>query len=205
MNKLIAGLKLPEGMVVTVRGSVQGMNTAFTSFGFGLILSVVLVYLILVAQFKSFIDPLIILLAVPGGVMGVMLTLWLTGTTLNVMSLMGVVMMVGVVTSDSILIVEFVRQLRADGLSVREALATGCRVRMRPILMTTLATLIGLMPMAMALGAGSEAYAPLARAIIGGLAVSALLTMFVVPAAYLLVYGRKERPEPPLEAEAVEA
>ena len=205
VNKLIAGLKLPEGMVVTVRGSVQGMNTAFTSFGFGLILSVVLVYLILVAQFKSFIDPLIILLAVPGGVMGVMLTLWLTGTTLNVMSLMGVVMMVGVVTSDSILIVEFVRQLRADGLSVREALATGCRVRMRPILMTTLATLIGLMPMAMALGAGSEAYAPLARAIIGGLAVSALLTMFVVPAAYLLVYGRKERPEPPLEAEAVEA
>ena len=205
VNKLIAGLKLPEGMLVTVRGSVQGMNTAFTSFGFGLILSVVLVYLILVAQFKSFIDPLIILLAVPGGVMGVMLTLWLTGTTLNIMSLMGVVMMVGVVTSDSILIVEFVRQLRADGMGVREALATGCRVRMRPILMTTLATLIGLMPMAMALGAGSEAYAPLARAIIGGLAVSALLTMFVVPAAYLLVYGRKERPEPPLEAEAVEA
>ena len=204
VNKLIAGLKLPEGMIVTVRGSVQGMNASFTSFGFGLILSVVLVYLILVAQFKSFVDPLIILLAVPGGVMGVMLTLWLTGTTLNVMSLMGVVMMVGVVTSDSILIVEFVRQLRADGMSVRDALANGCRVRMRPILMTTLATLIGLMPMAMALGAGSEAYAPLARAIIGGLAVSAVLTMLIVPAVYLLVYERKE-PSESLSEEAVEA
>ena len=200
VNKLIAAMKLPENMTVNVRGSVQGMNASFTSFGFGLILSVVLVYLILVAQFKSFVDPLIILLAVPGGVMGVMLTLWITGTTLNVMSLMGVVMMVGVVTSDSILIVEFVRQLRSEGMPVREALANGCRVRMRPIMMTTLATLIGLMPMALALGAGSEAYAPLARAIIGGLAVSAVLTMLIVPAVYLLVYERKEKTAPPADA-----
>ncbi|MDB6140911.1 MAG: acriflavin resistance protein [Verrucomicrobiaceae bacterium] len=205
VNKFITATKLPPGMRVTVRGSVQGMNASFTSFGYGLILAVVLVYLILVAQFQSFIDPFIILLAVPTGLSGVALTLWLTGTTLNVMSLMGIVMMVGVVTSNSILIVEFVRQLRADGLGVREALATACRVRLRPILMTSLATLIGLMPMAMALGAGSEAYAPLARAIIGGLAVSVVLTMFVVPAAYLLVYGRKDRPVPPLEPEAGQA
>ena len=209
VNQLIAALKLPAGMRVTVRGSVQGMNTSFTSFGYGLILAVVLVYLILVAQFQSFVDPFIILLAVPTGLSGVALTLWLTHTTLNVMSLMGIVMMVGVVTSNSILIVEFVRQLCADGMGVREALTTACRVRLRPILMTSLATLIGLMPMAMALGAGSEAYAPLARSIIGGLAVSVVLTMFVVPAAYLLVYGRKERPAPPLEespeTDAVEA
>ena len=201
VNKVIAETKMPEGARVDVRGSVQGMNASFKSFGLGLILAVVLVYLILVAQFKSFLDPFIILLAVPPGLTGVALTLWLTGTTLNVMSLMGIVMMVGVVTSNSILIVEFVRQLRADGMEVREALTTACRVRLRPILMTSLATLIGLMPMAMALGAGSEAYAPLARAIIGGLAVSVVLTMFVVPAAYLLAYGRKDKPDSPDETE----
>jgi len=196
VNKIIAETPMPEGVAVDVRGSVQGMNASFSSFGKGLILAVLLVYFILVAQFQSFLDPFIILLAVPPGLAGVALTLWLTGTTLNVMSLMGIVMMVGVVTSNSILIVEFVRQLRADGMPVRDALSMACRVRLRPILMTSLATLIGLMPMALALGAGSEAYAPLARAIIGGLALSVVLTMFVVPAAYLLAYGREDAPKP---------
>jgi hydrophobic/amphiphilic exporter-1 (mainly G- bacteria), HAE1 family len=155
----------------------------------------VLVYLILVAQFQSFTDPFIILLAIPTGIIGVMLVLWVTGTTLNVMSLMGIVMMVGIVVSNSILIVEFVRQLRADGKPLHEAIITACRVRLRPILMTSLATLIGLLPMALALGSGSEAYAPLARAIIGGLGVSVVLTVFVVPAAYVLAYGRRNLPE----------
>lgn len=203
VNRIIAESKIPEGARVDVRGSVQGMQASFKSFGLGLILAVLLVYLILVAQFQSFIDPFIILLAVPPGLAGVALTLWLTHTTLNVMSLMGIVMMVGVVVSNSILIVEFVRQLRADGMAVPEALATACRVRLRPILMTSLATLIGLMPMALALGAGSEAYAPLARAIIGGLAVSVVLTMFVVPAAYMLVYRPKEDRTPPAPEEAL--
>lgn len=203
VNRIIAESKIPEGARVDVRGSVQGMQASFKSFGLGLILAVLLVYLILVAQFQSFIDPFIILLAVPPGLAGVTLTLWLTHTTLNVMSLMGIVMMVGVVVSNSILIVEFVRQLRADGMAVPEALATACRVRLRPILMTSLATLIGLMPMALALGAGSEAYAPLARAIIGGLAVSVVLTMFVVPAAYMLVYRPKEDRTPPAPEEAL--
>lgn len=189
VKKIIAETKLPEGVRVAVRGSVQGMESSFSSFGYGLILSVVLVYLILVAQFKSFIDPLIILLAVPTGLTGVLVMLASTGTTLNIMSLMGIVMMVGIVVSNSILIVEFANRLREDGLSVREAISTSCRVRLRPVLMTSLATLIGLIPMALALGAGSEAYAPLARAIIGGLAVSVVLTVFIVPAAYLLVKG----------------
>ena len=188
-NKVIAETSLPEGVRVTVRGSVQGMQASFKSFGLGLLLSVLLVYLILVAQFKSWIDPMVILLAVPTGLIGVILTLVLTGTTLNVMSLMGIVMMVGIVVSNSILIVEFARRLIEDGKSLREALAVACRVRLRPILMTSLATLLGLLPMAAKLGTGSEAYAPLARAIIGGLAVSVVLTLFVVPAAYhLLVY-----------------
>ncbi|HVU27991.1 MAG TPA: efflux RND transporter permease subunit [Verrucomicrobiae bacterium] len=198
VNKILKQTQLPEGVRVNLRGSVQGMRASFTSFGFGLILSVVLVYLILVAQFKSFVDPLLILLAVPTGLSGVLLILFLTGTTLNVMSLMGVVMMVGIVVSNSILIVEFTHRLREEGKPLREAVALACRVRLRPVLMTSLATLIGLIPMALALGAGSEAYAPLARAIIGGLALSVVLTVFIVPAAYLLVYRKTEKsPLPP--------
>jgi multidrug efflux pump subunit AcrB len=192
VNKIIGGTSLPEGVRVTVRGSVQGMQASFKSFGLGLILSVLLVYLILVAQFKSWVDPLVILLAVPTGLTGVLVTLLLTGTTLNVMSLMGIVMMVGIVVSNSILIVEFTHRLREDGKTLREAVALACRVRLRPVLMTSLATLIGLLPMAAKLGTGSEAYAPLARAIIGGLAVSVVLTVFIVPAAYFAIYRRRE-------------
>src|SRR5215510_11258610 len=109
------------------------------------------------------------------------------------MSLMGVVMMVGIVVSNSILIVEFTHRLREEGKSLRDAIALACRVRLRPVLMTSLATLIGLLPMAAGLGSGSEAYAPLARAIIGGLGVSVVVTVFIVPAACLLVYRRQER------------
>ena len=135
----------------------------------GLILALVLLYLILVAQFRSFIDPLLILLAVPTGLTGVLLALYLTGTTLNVQSLMGVVMMVGMVVSNSILIVEFTHRLQEDGMPLLDAVVSSCRIRLRPILMTSLATVFGLIPMALKLGTGSEAYAPLARAIIGGL------------------------------------
>jgi multidrug efflux pump subunit AcrB len=167
------------------------MRASFKSFALGLCLAVVLLYLILVAQFKSFIDPFIILLAVPPGITGVLLTLWSTGTTLNVMSLMGIVMLVGIAVSNSILIVEFTRHLRSEGMAVRAAAVEACRVRLRPVLMTSLATIIGLMPMALKLGEGSESYAPLARAILGGLAVSVVLTVLLVPAAYVLVYDRR--------------
>ncbi|HXC99685.1 MAG TPA: efflux RND transporter permease subunit, partial [Verrucomicrobiae bacterium] len=192
VKKIVDETKLPENTVINVRGSAQAMNDSFKSFGLGLILSTLLVYLILVAQFKSFMDPFLILLAVPTGLTGVLLMLSATGTTLNVMSLMGVVMMVGIVVSNSILIVEFTNRLRAEGRPLQEAVALACRVRLRPVLMTSLATLIGLIPMAAKMGTGSEAYAPLARAIIGGLGVSVVLTMFIVPAAYLLVYRRLE-------------
>jgi HAE1 family hydrophobic/amphiphilic exporter-1 len=168
------------------------MQTSFSAFGFGLILATLLVYLILVAQFQSFVDPLLILLAVPTGLTGVLLILFLTGTTLNVMSLMGVVMMVGIVVSNSILIVEFTNRLREEGQPLRQAVSVACRVRLRPVLMTSLATLIGLVPMALKLGTGSEAYAPLARAIIGGLAVSVILTVFVVPTAYYILHRKDE-------------
>jgi HAE1 family hydrophobic/amphiphilic exporter-1 len=190
IDKLIAKTETPDGVRVSLRGSVQNMRSSFKSFGIGLILAVVLVYLILVAQFASFLDPLIILLAVPPGLAGVLLFLLVTGTTLNIMSLMGLVMMVGIVVSNSILIVEFARQMRHAGISVGEAVATASRQRLRPVLMTSLATLLGLIPMAMKLGTGSEAYAPLARAIIGGLLVSVVVTVYLVPAAYLWLHGK---------------
>lgn len=131
-------------------------------------------------------------LAIPMGFIGVLIVLPLTGTTLNVMSLMGVLMLVGISASNSILIVEFTHRLEEQGKDVKEAVITSCRVRLRPILMTSLATIIGMVPMAFKLGTGSEQYAPLARAIIGGLTVSVVLTVFIVPAAYLLVYGKRE-------------
>jgi multidrug efflux pump subunit AcrB len=192
IENIVKQTKLPEGVRVTLRGSVQGMRQSFRSFGIGLILSVVLVYLVLVAQFASWEDPFIILLAVPPGLAGVLLFLLATGTTLNVMSLMGVVMMVGIVVSNSILIVEFARHLRTEGKPVREAVSEASRLRLRPILMTSLATMLGLIPMAMKLGTGSEAYAPLARAIIGGLLVSVVVTVYLVPAAYTMVHRKSE-------------
>jgi multidrug efflux pump subunit AcrB len=195
VDRVIAGQQIPADVRVTMRGSVEGMRRSFLSFGIGLILSVVLVYLILMAQFASFIDPLIILLAIPPGVTGVIVFLLLTHTTLNVMSLMGVVMMAGIVVSNSILIVEFTRTLRREGMPIQEAVAMACRVRLRPVLMTSLATILGMVPMALALEAGSEQYAPLARSIIGGLTVSVVVTVFLVPAAYLWVH-RKEDAHP---------
>jgi multidrug efflux pump subunit AcrB len=193
INGLISRTKLPSGVDVTVRGMVEGMRTSFKSFAIGLTLSILLLYLILVAQFRSFIDPFIILLAFPPGLTGVLLTLWLTGTTLNVMSLMGVVMLAGIAMSNSILILEFAHHLRREGMSAREAVATASRVRLRPVLITSLATVIGLLPMALKLGEGSEGYAPLARALIGGLSVSVLFTVFLVPAGFSLAYARRLR------------
>jgi multidrug efflux pump subunit AcrB len=194
IRRVLAKTALPRGIRVATRGMVQGMQASFQSFGFGLLLALLLLYLILVAQFRSVIDPLLILLAVPPGLAGVLLALYLTGTTLNVQSLMGVVMMVGMVVSNSILIVEFTHRLEQDGMALLDAVVNACRIRLRPILMTSLATVFGLIPMALKLGTGSEAYAPLARAIIGGLLVSVAATVFVVPAAYLLVYRRRTAP-----------
>ena len=192
VQKVIASTKLPANVRVNMRGSVQGMKESFHSFTVGLILSVVLVYLILMAQFASFKDPFIILLAIPPGFTGVILLLLITGTTVNIMSLMGVMMMIGIVVSDSILIVEFARELRRRGEPLMEALKNACHVRLRPITMTTLATLIGLLPLALGVEAGSEQYAPLARAIIGGLSLSFLVTLFLVPCAYLIMHRKEE-------------
>ncbi|MGD0940167.1 MAG: efflux RND transporter permease subunit [Terracidiphilus sp.] len=193
INKLLAGTKTDKNTVLNLRGAVVSMNRSFEEFGVGLILAVLMVYLILMTQFTSFIDPFIILMAIPPGLAGVVLILLVTGSTLNIMSLMGVIMMTGIVVSNSILIVEFAGTLHKQGLSLLEAVVQSCKIRLRPILMTSLATLLGMIPMALGMEAGSEQYAPLARAVIGGLAVSVVVTVFLVPAVYLIVHGRHEK------------
>jgi len=197
IQKEIAGTKIPEGMLVDLHGMVEGMFASFKSFGVGFTLSFILLFLILVAQFRSFVDPFLIMLAIPMGFIGVLIILPLTHSTLNVMSLMGVLMLIGIADSNSILIVDFAHKLEGEGMSVEDAVITACRVRLRPILMTSLATIIGMMPMAMKLGTGAEQYAPMAKAIIGGLTSSVILTVFIVPAAYLLVYRNKRGATPP--------
>jgi multidrug efflux pump subunit AcrB len=191
VRDVIAHEDIPSAVKVAIRGSAEAMNASFRSFALGLILSVVLLYLILVAQFRSFMDPFLILLALPPAISGVLIALVSTGTTLNVMSLMGVVMLAGIAMSNSILIVEFAHHLRTEGRAVSEAIVESCRVRLRPILMTSLATIIGLMPMALKLGEGSESYAPLARALIGGLLASVIFTVFLVPAGFFLAYRNR--------------
>jgi multidrug efflux pump subunit AcrB len=193
IQNAVAGAKLPPSIRVSYHGMVEGMNQSFTSFAMGFGISFILLFLILIAQFRSFIDPFLIMLAIPMGFVGVLIILPLTHTTLNVMSLMGVLMLIGIADSNSILIVDFAHKLEEQGMAPIDAVVTACRVRLRPILMTSFATIIGMIPMAMKLGEGGEQYTPMARAIIGGLTSSVLLTVFIVPAAYLLVYGKRQR------------
>ena len=195
VQHLLKGLTLPKNARVRVQGAVVGMSQSFTRFGVGLLLSIVLVYLVLMAQFRSFIDPFIILTAIPPGLAGSVIFLWMTHTTLNIMSLMGVIMMTGIVVSNSILIVEFSGILHDRGMELKQAVVEACKVRLRPILMTSLATLLALLPMALGVEAGSEQYAPLARAMIGGLGMSVVLTVFLVPAVYLVIHRKDRAPE----------
>ncbi len=192
ISQLLAHTKTPRNMVLNMRGAVVSMNQSFKEFGVGLIIAIFLVYLILMSQFASFIDPFIILMAIPPGLAGVVMILLVTGSTLNIMSLMGVIMMTGIVVSNSILIVEFTGILHEQGMSLLDAAVEACKVRLRPILMTSLATLLGMIPMAIGLEAGSEQYAPLARAVIGGLGFSVIVTVFLVPAVYLVIHTRLE-------------
>ena len=202
IESIVGQMKHPDGVTVKVRGTVRDMQSSFSSFGIGLILAVVLVYLILMAQFASFSDPFIILLAVPPALSGALAFLFVTGSTLNIMSFMGIVMTTGIAVSNSILIVEFTGTLRKEGRELKEALTEACKARLRPILMTSLATILGLIPMALALEPGSEQYAPLARAILGGLTLSVVVTVFLVPTAYLLIHRGKAHNAAIAEAQA---
>jgi CzcA family heavy metal efflux pump len=192
IQKRLNQLHLPAGHSVVMRGETQNMAESFAGLGFGLLMAVALVYLVMVAQFRSFLDPVIILMAVPLGVVGVIAILLLTGTTLNIQSYIGTIFMVGIAVSNSVLLVEFANRLRAEGTPAAEAVVRASAIRLRPILMTSIAAVVGLLPLAIRFGTGAEATVPLARAVVGGLAASTFLTLFVVPALYVTLKGGTE-------------
>jgi multidrug efflux pump subunit AcrB len=178
---------LPRGSAIKVRGQVESMRSSFEGLAYGLIFAVVLVYLLMVVNFQSWLDPFIILMALPGAVAGIAWMLFLSGTTLSVPALMGAIMSVGVATANSILMVTFANEQRAHGRdSTTAALAAGM-VRLRPVVMTALAMIIGMLPMSLGFGEGGEQNAPLGRAVIGGLGVATLATLFFVPVMYSLL------------------
>jgi multidrug efflux pump subunit AcrB len=185
VQKQIAQLgKLPAGTQVVIRGQSQAMSSSFVTLGEGLILAIILVYLLMVANFQSWLEPFIIMMAVPGALAGVLWILVLTGTTINVESMMGAIMAVGVGVANGNLLITFANELREDGYGPVAAAIEAGRIRFRPIIMTALAMILGMLPMALSLGSGSEQNAPLGRAVIGGLFVATLSTLFVVPAVY---------------------
>ncbi len=189
----LRALPLPPGFTFQLTGQIQQQREAFGSLKFTSLLAIILVYMVMASQFKSLLDPFIIMFSVPLGMIGVIWALFLTRTTLNVTSFMGIIMMVGIVVSNGVLLVEYMNELRRRGLPLREAVMQGGRTRLRPILMTSLATLVGLLPMALGVGTGSEANAPLARAVIGGLAVSTVLTLLLIPTLYAMLEERFPR------------
>jgi multidrug efflux pump subunit AcrB len=194
VEEKLAGLSLPKDVSVALKGELQSMRATMQGFAGTLPLAVLLVYLVMVGLFRSYLDPLVILASVPLGFIGVVWMLLLTGTSLNLESLIGSLMMIGIVVSNSILIVEFANRLMRGGMPVREAMIQAGRLRLRPIVMTALATILGLLPMALGFGEGAEANIPLARAVIGGMAVSSVMTLLFVPLLHSVTARRQVEP-----------
>lgn len=193
LETAFANLQLPSGFSIRLAGQIQQQRETFEGLLFASILALVLVYMVMAAQFKSLVDPFIIMFSVPMGFPGVIVILFLTNTTLSTTSLMGIIMMLGIVVSNGVLLVDYTNVLRHRGIALHEAVVVAARTRLRPILMTSLATVLGLLPMAIGLGTGGETNAPLARAVVGGLSVSTVLTLFLVPTVYLMLEERFPR------------
>jgi hydrophobe/amphiphile efflux-1 (HAE1) family protein len=194
VRQVLAENPPPDGFTVRLGGQAEAQQQAFSGLFMAVGLAIALVYMVLASQFRSLVDPLVIMFSVPLGVAGVALMLWATGTTLSVNSFMGIIMMIGIVVSNGVLLVDFANVLQRRGKSLHDATVEAGRTRLRPILMTTLATLVGLAPMALGIGEGSETNLPLARAVIGGLAVSTFLTLFFVPVLYTWLDRFARRP-----------
>jgi len=184
---------LPKGSHIVIRGQVQTMKSSFAGLGFGLLAAIVLAYLLIVVNFQSWLDPFVIITALPGALAGICWTLLLTHTTVNVPSLTGAIMCMGVATANSILMVSFAREQMEEGKNARDAAIEAGFVRIRPVLMTALAMIIGMVPMAVGLGEGGEQNAPLGRAVIGGLVFATFATLFFVPCVFSMIHGRRER------------
>jgi multidrug efflux pump subunit AcrB len=199
IQEKIDKLQLPPNFKINMTGAVESQRESFIALAGALILAIVLVYMVLASQFKSLVDPFIIIFSVPLGMSGVLWALFLTETNLSVTSFMGVIMMAGIVVSNGILLVDYTNRLRGRGMSLEEAVTLGGRTRLRPILMTTLCTILGLIPMAVGLGEGSESNQPMAIAVIGGLSVSTLLTLVFIPTLYTIFEKRFKREITPEE------
>jgi multidrug efflux pump subunit AcrB len=184
----------PDGFTVQLGGQTLAQKQAFQGIGLAALMALALVYMVLASQFKSLLDPLVIMFSVPLGVSGVFAMLWATKTSLSVNSAMGIIMMVGIVVSNGVLLVDFANVLRRRGVPLMEATVRAAQTRLRPILMTTIATVAGLVPMALGLGEGSETNLPLARAVIGGLTVSTFFTLFLIPSLYTAIDRWKKDP-----------
>ena len=200
VNKLLDGVqaKLPKGSFIETRGQVQTMKDSFIGLGIGLVFAILLVYFVMVVNFQSWLDPFIILMALPGALSGILLSLFVTQTTISVPSLMGAIMSIGVATANSILLVNFANELRREGEDVRTAALEAGYTRLRPVLMTALAMVVGMLPMALGLGEGGEQNAPLGRAVIGGLILATIATLFFVPVVYSFL--RHKAPGDPEDA-----
>jgi multidrug efflux pump subunit AcrB len=207
IEKVLATVQLPKDVTIDIKGEVANMRAAFNNFALALPLAVLLIYLVMVGLFRSMVDPLIILVAVPLGWIGTVLMLHFTNTSVNVESMIGTLMMMGIVVSNSILLVDFANRMVRAGASAEVAVLEAGRRRIRPILMTALATILGLLPLALGFGEGNETMVPLARAVVGGLAVSTVMTLIVVPVMHALVLARRVHldtsPTPPATAEEV--
>src|SRR5262249_40602324 len=186
---------LPRGSTIVIRGQAASMTSSFTGLAYGLAFAILLVYLLMVVNFQSWIDPLVILTALPGAAAGILWSLYVTQTTLSVPALMGAIMCVGVATSNSILMVTFANDRRKEGADTRTAALDAGSTRLRPVLMTATAMVVGMLPMRLGLGDGGEQNAPLGRAVIGGLLLATCFTLVFVPVAYSLLRRRPPAPE----------
>lgn len=194
IEKKISRMDVPEGFSVLLKGARLEQKEAFQTLLFSVGLAIFLVYMVLASQFASLLHPFLVMFSVPLGLIGVLWALFVTGNTLNMVSFIGIIMMVGIVVNNAILLVDFINRLRnVEGVPLREAIIRGGRVRLRPILMTSFTTILGLMPMALGLGEGAEAYTSLAIAVIGGLIVSMFLTLVFIPTIYFIVEERRSR------------
>ena len=195
IDKIVAKYRtqLSPGNAIVVEGQIESMQSAFFHMGIGLLVAAVVVYLLMAVNFQSFVDPFVVVLGLPGAMAGIMFMLFATGTTLSVPSLMGAIMSVGVASANSILLVTFAKEQRAFGLSAADAAVMAGRTRLRPIIMTALAMIVGMIPMALGLGDGGEQNAPLGRAVIGGLMFGTVATLFLVPWLYSRLRKREGR------------
>jgi HAE1 family hydrophobic/amphiphilic exporter-1 len=176
---------LPGGYTMTLSGSAQVFQESFASLLFALLLGLVVAYMVLASQFNSFLHPFTVLLALPFSVSGALLALWLAGQSLNIYSMIGLILLMGIAKKNSIILVDFANQMRGRGIERDRAVLEACPIRLRPILMTSVSTIAGAVPAALAVGPGAETRVPMALTVIGGIVISTFMTLFVVPAAYL--------------------